>query len=95
MPLDVGCLAVERDAPYDIKVPGAVYDVDFMVKDARKFADSGGWGYAVFKYDAASDAYTPATSSHKPPQGNDAKCGHACHTIVKERDYVFTNYAKR
>src|SRR5262249_6006992 len=39
------------DAPYDIKVPGEVYDVDFMVKDVKRFADSGGWGYAVFKHD--------------------------------------------
>ena len=30
-----------------------------------------------------------------PPQGNDAKCGFACHTIVKNRDYVFTDYAHR
>ncbi len=82
-------------APYDIRVPGTVYDVDFMVKDSKRFVDSGGWGYAVFKYDAASDMFTPATQTHQPPQGNDAKCGVACHTIVKTRDYVFTDYAKR
>jgi hypothetical protein len=83
------------DAPYDINVPGTVYDLDFMVKDAKRFADSGGWGYAVFKHDAASGTYTPATQTHKPPQGNDAKCGSACHTIAKAKDYVFTGYAKR
>jgi hypothetical protein len=83
------------DAPYDINVPATVYDVDFMVKDSKRFADSGGWGYAVFKYDGAADAYTPATQTHQPPQGNDAKCGLACHTIVKRKDYVFTAYAKR
>src|SRR5258708_14214964 len=33
---------------------GAQSDVDFMVKDSKRFADSGGWGYAVFEYDAAS-----------------------------------------
>jgi hypothetical protein len=83
------------DAPYDINVPGAVYDIDFMVKDAKRFADSGGWGYAVFKHDAASGIYAPATLNHKPPQGNDAKCGFACHTIVAGKDYVFTEYAQR
>ena len=31
----------------------------------------------------------------KPPQGHDAKCGFACHTIVEKRDYVFTDYAGR
>ena len=83
------------DAPYDINVPGTVYDLDFMVKDAQRFADSGGWGYAVFKYDSGSGTYTPATLAHMPPQANDAKCGSACHTIAKAKDYVFTNYAKR
>src|SRR5262245_44645371 len=82
-------------APYDITVPDTVYDLDFMVKDAARFADSGGWGYAVFVHDAASGTYTPGTLAHKPPQASDAKCGAACHTIVKDRDYVFTEYARR
>jgi len=76
-------------------VPGALHDVDFMVKDSKRFADSGGWGWAVFKYDAASGTFTPGTMADMPPQGNDAKCGFACHTIVKARDYVFTDYGKR
>jgi hypothetical protein len=76
-------------------VPGTQSNVDFMVKDSKRFADSGGWGYAVFDYDAASDTFTPGTMAGKPPQGNDAKCGSACHTMVKTRDYVFTEYGHR
>ncbi len=76
-------------------VPGTLHDVDFMVKDSKRFADSGGWGWAVFDYDTASGTFTPGTMADKPPQGNDAKCGFACHTIVKSRDYVFTDYGKR
>jgi hypothetical protein len=76
-------------------VPGTQHDVDFMVKDSKRFADSGGWGYAVFDYDTASDTFTPGTLAGKPPQGNDAKCGYACHTGVKARDYVFTDYGHR
>ena len=76
-------------------VPGTQHDVDFMVKDSKRFADSGGWGWAVFDYDAASDKFTPGTLAGKPPQGNDAKCGFACHTTVKTRDYVFTDYGHR
>ena len=76
-------------------VPASLHDVDFMVKDSKRFVDSGGWGWAAFKYDAASDTFTPATLADQPPQGNDAKCGLACHTIVKTRDYVFTDYGKR
>src|SRR5437016_5106921 len=49
----------------------------------------------AFNYDAASDMFTPGTLADDPPQGNDAKCGLACHTIVKTRDYVFTDYGKR
>ena len=76
-------------------VPGSLHDVDFMVKDGKRFADSGGWGWAAFKYDAASDTFKPFTQADQPPQGNDAKCGLACHTIVRTRDYVFTEYGKR
>ena len=76
-------------------VPASLHDVDFMVKDSKRFADSGGWGWAAFKYDAASDTFTPATQADMPPQGNDAKCGLACHTIVRTRDYVFTEYGRR
>ena len=76
-------------------VPGSLHDVDFMVKDSKRFADSGGWGWGAFKYDAASDKFTPQTTADNPPQGNDAKCGFGCHTIVKSRDYVFTEYGSR
>jgi hypothetical protein len=76
-------------------VPGTLHDVDFMVKDSRKFSDSGGWGYAEFEYDVASGAYRPGTTADSPPQANDAKCGFACHTVVRARDYVFTEYAPR
>jgi hypothetical protein len=76
-------------------VPSTLHDVDCMAKDSKRFADSGGWGYGAFKYDAAAGMFTPATTSDTPPQGNDAKCGFACHTVVKNRDYVFTDYAPR
>jgi hypothetical protein len=76
-------------------VAGTQSDVDFMVKDSKRFADSGGWGYGMFKYDSGSDTFTPGTSADHPPQANDAKCGFACHTTVQARDYVFTEYASR
>ena len=79
----------------DTTVPGTQHDVDFMIKDSQRFADSGGWGWAVFNYDAASDTFTPGTLADEPPQANDAKCGFACHTLVEKRDYVFMEYGKR
>ena len=75
------------EAPSPTLVPDTLHDVDFMVRDSKRFADSGNWGYAEFDYDAATDTFKPL--------GNDAKCGFACHTIVAAKDYVFTAYPKR
>jgi hypothetical protein len=75
------------EAPAPTTVPDTLHDIDFMAKDTRRFASSGGWGYAQFNYDAASDTFAP--------EGTGADCGYACHTIVKTKDYVFTAYPKR
>jgi hypothetical protein len=85
----------KQEAFPNTMVPASLHDVDFMVKDSKRFADSGGWGWGAFMYNAASDTFTPANMSAEPPQGNDAKCGFACHTIVRTKDYVFTEYGKR
>lgn len=77
----------------DATVPGELLNVDFMVKDSKRFADSAGWGWAVFDYNAESDTFTPGTLAGTPPQDHDAKCGLGCHTIAKSRDYVFTESA--
>jgi hypothetical protein len=76
-------------------VPGDLIEVEFIVKDSKRFSDSHGWGYAMFDYDAASGTFAPATSASKPPQGHDAKCGAACHTLAASKDYIFTAYSKR
>jgi Cytochrome P460 len=75
------------EAPAPTMVPDTLHDVDFMVRDSKRFADGGNWGYAQFNFDAASDTFTPL--------GTGAKCGVACHTIVATKDYVFTAYPKR
>jgi len=75
------------EAPAPTTVPDTLHDVDFIERDSKRFPDSGGWGYAQFNYDAASDAFTP--------EGSGSDCGHACHTIVAAKDYIFTAYPKR
>ena len=75
--------------------PDTLANVDFMVKDSKRFSDSGGWGYAVFVYDAATKTFAPGGLDAMPPQGNDAKCGAACHTVAKANDFVFSEYAPR
>jgi hypothetical protein len=66
------------------KVPHIVMD---SISRSKRFSDTNGWGYAVFKYDAASDAFSP--------DGKDAKCGAACHKLAAAKDYIFTAYLKR
>jgi hypothetical protein len=75
------------EAPAPTTVPDTLHDIDFMVKDSRRFASSGGWGYAQFNYDTASDTFSP--------EGTGVDCGYACHTIVTTKDYVFTAYPRR
>ena len=72
---------------FDVSIPDGLKDVAFMLKDGKRFADTGGWGYALFDYSATADAFTP--------NGTGAACGAACHTIVKSKDFVFTAYGKR
>jgi hypothetical protein len=42
-----------------------------MLKDSKRFADSGGWGYAEFEYDAASNVFGPGNLNDKLPQAKD------------------------
>jgi hypothetical protein len=87
------------DAPFSATtpdtVPGILTEVEFIEKNTKRFSDTNGWGYAVFDYDAASDTFAPGTLAGKPPQGNDAKCGAACHKLAASTDYIFTAYPKR
>jgi len=38
-------------SPGQPTVPGSLHDIDFMVRDSKRFADSGGWGWAAFMYE--------------------------------------------
>ena len=77
------------EAPFDVDVPDVLAQVFVMEKDSKKFPkNGGGWGYAVFNYDAASDKFSPDPKSL-------SDCGNACHTAVKGKDYIFHPYQKR
>jgi hypothetical protein len=76
-------------------VPGDLTQVEFIEKDSKRFADGHGWGYGMFDYDVASGTFAPATLKSKPPVGNDAKCGVACHNLTPKTDYIFTAYPNR
>ena len=54
--------------------------LQFMVKDSKKYAATGGWGYAQFDKEG------------KPGPESDLKKCHPCHEAIKNRDFVFTRY---
>jgi hypothetical protein len=76
------------EAPFVVDVPDVFSQAFVMEKDSKRFPKSGGWGYAVFNYDAASDQFTADPKSL-------SDCGNACHTAVKAKDYIFHPYEKR
>jgi hypothetical protein len=76
------------EAQFAVDVPDVFVQAFLMEKDSKRFPKSGGWGYAVFNYDAASDKFTPDAKSL-------SDCGNACHTVVKAKDYIFHPYQKR
>ena len=61
-------------------VAESAVNVQFMVKDSKKYAATGGWGFADFK-------------NGKPGDEALHKTCFPCHQPAKDRDYVFTHYA--
>jgi hypothetical protein len=61
-------------------IVGSPVNVQFMVKDSKKYAATGGWGFADFK-------------GGKPGEKALHETCFPCHTPAKDRDYVFTRYA--
>ena len=61
-------------------VAGSATNVQFMVKDSRKYAATGGWGFAQFKDD-------------KPADEALLKTCFPCHEPAKANNFVFTHYA--
>jgi Cytochrome P460 len=76
------------EAQFVVDVPDVFSQAFVMEKDSKRFPNTGGWGYAVFNYDAASDKFAADPKSL-------SDCGNACHTVVKAKDYIFHPYQKR
>jgi hypothetical protein len=75
------------EAPFVVDVPDTFTQAFVMEKDSKRFPKSGGWGYALFNYEAASDKFTADPSP--------SDCGNSCHVAVKAKDYIFHPYEKR
>jgi Cytochrome P460 len=76
------------EAQFAVDVPDVFSQAFVMEKDGKRFPKTGGWGYAVFNYEAASDKFTVDPKSL-------SDCGNSCHTAVKAKDYIFHPYEKR
>ena len=62
-------------------VPGDAVQIEFMVKDAKRYEKTGGWGFGRFINGKPADAQAHGTCS-------------PCHSAnVKNHDNVFTRYA--
>jgi Cytochrome P460 len=76
------------EAPFVVDVPDIFKQAFVMEKNSKRFSkNDGGWGYAVFNYDAAMDKFTADSSP--------VNCGTKCHVAVKAKDYIFHPYQKR
>ncbi len=75
------------EAPFAVDVPDVFTQAFVMEMDSKRFPNTGGWGYALFNYEAASDKFAADPSA--------SDCGHACHVVVKAKDYIFHPYQKR
>src|SRR5262245_266061 len=62
-------------------VAGPPTNVQFMVKDSKKYSSSGGWGFAQF-------------NDGKPADEAVHKTCFPCHSPAKDRDFVFTRYSR-
>jgi hypothetical protein len=61
-------------------VPGSGVNIQFMVKDSKKYAATGGWGFGDF-------------TNGNPGNEKLMKTCFACHAPAKDNDFVFTKYA--
>jgi len=61
-------------------VAGPATNIQFMVKDAKTYAATGGWGFYQF-------------NEGKPVDATMLKSCYPCHALNKDRDLVFTRYA--
>src|SRR5215510_14074667 len=62
-------------------VAGPATNVQFMVKDSKKYASTGGWGFAQF-------------TDGKPDTEAVQRTCFSCHAPAKDRDFVYTNYSR-
>jgi hypothetical protein len=61
-------------------VAGSPTNVQFMIKDSKKYSATGGWGFAQF-------------TNSKPLNEAEPRTCFSCHEPAKARDLIFTHFA--
>jgi hypothetical protein len=64
----------------EFNVAGPVINTQFMIKDSKRYAATGGWGFAQFNGGSTVNVAVPQTCFN-------------CHAPAKDEDFVFTQYA--
>ncbi len=86
----IGMMTADDPEFFSSKVPSGAKRFQFMVRDKAKYAATGGWGYAVFP--ARLPLSVPTETQIKADVAT-AQARFACHEIVKDRGYVFSQPA--
>jgi len=81
-------LGKNRDFQSSIE-PTRLMRIEYMVKDDKKFKETGGWGYARFPYNQAGNTFSVYGAG-----ADFARECFNCHMRVKERDFVFTQHLR-
>ena len=72
--------ALKQDVQHSYVAGSPTNGVQFMIKDSKKYAATGGWGYAQF-------------NDGKPAGRALMETCYPCHQAIESRDFVFTRYA--
>lgn len=72
---------------FPVQAPDTLHDIDFMVRDSKRFTGADHWGFAQFNYDDKTQSFSPL--------GKGPNCGTACHQAAAARDFVFTEFPTR
>jgi Cytochrome P460 len=72
---------------FPAQAPSTLHDIDFMVRDSKRFTGDDHWGFAQYNYDNAAQTFSPL--------GKGPNCGTACHQAAASRDFVFTEFPTR
>ena len=78
-------------SPYSVNVPGPLKSVSFIERDSKRFPGTRNWEYAQFLHDPATKTFKPSGTTATVAK---TFCYH-CHTLVKQRDYIFTHCVQR